>query len=424
MRSLILIGLLFSLLSCGYRSCEPPSIVKLNLIDQHGINQTIQAEERLATYQEIDFLSPQPYRKVLRVFATDHEGHHSSCITSYFENGQVRQYLDVKDGRPWGDYREWFESGQLALEAHVVGGIPDLEEHALKSFLFDGAASAWNEEGVCKAQLSYSRGELSGPQRYFHPNGTLWRELHYAHNLLEGVASEYFSDGQLRLQSHYVKGELEGVSTLFHPNGVIAAKEEFSQGALLWGHYSLPSGDEVAHVEGGEGERVAFLEDGGREITTYSHGYPNGWVCRFGADGHCKSRYQLVGGVKHGEEILYFDPPQGNKEQPHLSLHWHSGEMQGVMRSYYPDGQLESQKEMSQNRKNGLSMAWYRDGSLMMIEEYHEDRLIKGQYFSQGRSRPTSLIEEGRGMATLYDAEGHFLRKVPYFDGVPDLDAS
>ncbi len=43
--------------------------------------------------------------------------------------------------------------------------------------------------------------------------------------------------------------------------------------------------------------------------------------------------------------------------------------------------------------------------------------LQKGSYLKKGESRPVSTIENGEGTATLFDKEGHFLKRALYHKG-------
>jgi len=83
------------------------------------------------------------------------------------------------------------------------------------------------------------------------------------------------------------------------------------------------------------------------------------------------------------------------------------------------NGVIESQRVWADNQKNGLSSAWYQDGSLMLIEEYEKDKLMKGDYFRRGEKLPVTQILNGNGTATLFDAVGTFKRKVEYYSGKP-----
>jgi antitoxin component YwqK of YwqJK toxin-antitoxin module len=55
----------------------------------------------------------------------------------------------------------------------------------------------------------------------------------------------------------------------------------------------------------------------------------------------------------------------------------------------------------------------------MLLEEYENDHLIQGYYWKKGDLREVSSIDQGNGTATLYDAEGIFLKKISYKKGEP-----
>ena len=101
------------------------------------------------------------------------------------------------------------------------------------------------------------------------------------------------------------------------------------------------------------------------------------------------------------------------------SLYWDEDIIHGIVKTWYDNGQLESQKEITKNNKNGTSCSWYRDGSLMLIEEYENNILLKGSYYKSNHPEPISTIFDGNGIATLYNSDGTFLRKVRYQKGLP-----
>ena len=104
-----------------------------------------------------------------------------------------------------------------------------------------------------------------------------------------------------------------------------------------------------------------------------------------------------------------------------LSINWVQGKILGAVKTWYPNGQLESQKNYSDNMKNGIATAWYNDGSIMFMEEYEKDKLVKGEYFRRGDSFPITEIKQGIGTASLFDSEGRFLRKISYHNGKPEI---
>ena len=65
------------------------------------------------------------------------------------------------------------------------------------------------------------------------------------------------------------------------------------------------------------------------------------------------------------------------------------------MKTWYDNGQLQSQREYCRNQKSGTALNWYRDGSLMALEEYEEDRLVKGQYYKMNQKELVSSVLNG-----------------------------
>ena len=58
----------------------------------------------------------------------------------------------------------------------------------------------------------------------------------------------------------------------------------------------------------------------------------------------------------------------------------------------------------------------------MAVEEYEHDLLTKGTYFKKGDSIPVSRVQDGEGVATLFDRRGHFLKKVNYAKSRPVVE--
>lgn len=404
--------------SCFHRykqSGDIPELISINVIDRNGISETITNQDRLTKYDHVDFLQPQPYQKVLRVFERDRAGQMRAEITSYHPNGQIRQYLEVINSRACGAYKEWHSNGTLKVEAAVVNGTPDIGPTAEASWLFDGCCQSWNESGNLLATIYYNKGELEGVSTYYHLNGNTWKLVPFREGKIEGDFQVFTEDGCLTQQTHYTQGVMNGAALRYWKGDLLAAKELFREGKLLEGDYFDKNQVAIAQIREGKGFRVLFGKEGVSEIQEYRLGEPGGVVKVFRSNGTLSETYNLQHGVKHGEEIDY--DPQTNK--PMLSLNWHEGKIQGIVKTWYPNGVLESQREMSENSKNGISTAWYLDGSLMLIEEYDHDRLVKGEYFMRGEKFPTSEVREGKGTATLYNPEGNFLRRVAYRNGQP-----
>ena len=81
--------LLFAAFGCSHYSPEGDPLVAIQIQDRNGFTETISTPERLENYSKVDFLSSQPFKKVLRVYKS--EGKNHSVITTYHPNGSIAQ---------------------------------------------------------------------------------------------------------------------------------------------------------------------------------------------------------------------------------------------------------------------------------------------------------------------------------------------
>lgn len=415
----LIIPLLLIIASC-HHPVKNEAIAVIQIQDRNGLTETISNPDRLIPYQSIDFLSTQPYKKVTRIYKE--EGKNRSKITTYHPNGIAFQYLEAEEMRAHGLYREWFPNGQLRLEAKVIGGTADLVPGVQEDWVFDSLSRVWDEQGHLMAEIPYDKGVLSGKSIYYYPSGQVERELSFDKNKLDGLATEYWPSGLVKSTTFCKKGVKEGESLGYFEQGTLSWKEDYLDGRLRNGTYYNSQGEIVSEVENGGGFQALF-ENGAMTLTEYKIGLPEGLVKKFSRSGELQKTYSMKNGKKQGEEIEYFltEELEGINEKlvPKLSISWHENAIHGCVKTWYNNRQLQSQREYSRNQRSGPSLAWYRDGSLMIYEEYEEDRLLSGQYYKIQRKDPISSILNGNGIATLHDETGAFIRKVPYLKGKP-----
>ena len=405
--------------SMGYRD-QSQSLISINIVDRNGMTETVSSRDRLRRYESVDFMETQPYEKVMRVYGRDSCGDIPAIITSYHPNGQVRQYLEVVNNRACGSYREWHSNGQLKVEMTLVGGVGDIGTAAEKSWMIDGESCAWDEEGHRVAAIPYIKGVLDGDSIYYHDNGNLWKRVPFKNGLLHGDYALFCADGTLLQTTPYVGGKCHGTAYRYWNGDTIAACERYCDDLLEEGTYYTPQGSCICTIANGNGTRALFGKDAVAELREYRNGVEEGQVEVLDARGRCIATYCIKDGEKNGEEIEYAPMRPGQKKaKPRLSVNWVDGRIQGKVRTWYSNGQLESQREISENQKNGIATAWYEDGSLMLLEEYEHDTLKSGKYFRIGEKIPVTEVRDGKGIATIYDSVGNFLRKVDYQNGMP-----
>lgn len=416
MNRIFYIGFVFFASCYTSKALHQQKLSSIQLIDRHGVRETISTDERLKSYQRNDFLLAQPYEKVVRVFTPNPEGQVISKLTSYHENGQIKQYLEVLSGRAHGMYREWYENGQERVRFTVIEGVGDLSQTALKSFIIDGLSEAWDSKGNIIARISYSRGRLVDTTYLYHSNGQIKSSIPYHNGAIHGIVSNYDEEGTFIGSSSYNLGKLHGKSISVGCTNNPPLEEDYENDQLVWGKYYDFENNIISHVENGSGIRSTFIEGKLAKQYQVSQGKLVGAVTCFDTTGNIINRYHLnERGEKDGSEVVYY--PGANS--PQLQLEWLAGEVHGLVKTWYLSGILESEREFSHNKKEGLHLAWYMNGNIMLMEEYENDVLCKGSYYKLGKKDPISTIQKGYGTATLYDKDGRFLRKINYERGLP-----
>lgn len=411
---------LLLVLAAGCNRASNDPLVVIQIQDRNGLTETISTPDRIASYEAVDFLTAQPFKKVLRAYKK--EGKNHSKITTYHPNGMIAQYLEAEEMRAHGAYKEWFENGQIKIEATVVGGTADVAPGTQQDWLFDGISQVFDEQGSPVARLSYNKGMLEGPSIYYYSTGGIQRELPFVKNDLEGEAFEFSINGELKSKIQYKKGLKEGSCLAYFDDSKIALVEDYTDGLLRKGTYYTPKGELISEVDNGGGFQ-ALYEGSALTLIEFRMGKPNGLVRKYTSKGELLRSFYLKNGKKHGEEIEYYLPSElelpSDRPLHKLSVNWNENTIHGFVKTWYNTGSHQSEREYCRNQKQGTALGWYKDGALMLLEEYEEDRLVKGQYFKINTKEPASTIANGNGVAYLYDETGSFIRKVPYSKGKP-----
>jgi len=398
---------------------DAAKLVSVSIMDRNGMSETVSAKERLKNYEHSNYLTAQPYQKVLRVFAKDKNGDALSIISSYYPTGQIRQYLECSNGRAHGTYLEWHPNGKKKLKATILGGAADLDEKSQTTWAFNGQSYCWNEDGKQIAIIPYAHGILEGISRYYYPSGALSEEIPYQKGEIEGNVLSYDENGTILETTEYVHGQKNGPAKSFWAASTVQSEELWQDDLLQEGRYYQKDGTLIAEVINSHGKRALFSDTALSETQEYHSGRPEGEVLLFDEHGATMRRFSVKDGEKHGLETHYW---KKNPTLAKLSMNWDRGQIHGTVKSWYANGAPESSKEMSRNLKQGLFTAWYSDGKIMMIEEYEKDKLVRGDYIKHGDTKPVSQVISGKGIATFYDADGTFRTRVTYLDGKPVID--
>ncbi len=401
------------------RAAKSEKLARVHIVDRNGLKETVSVQNRLDMYAKNDFLSPQPYRQVVRTYVSNADGKTPSKMTTYHENGQVAEYIELINGRAFGAYRSWHPNGMQSVEAFVIEGMGALDDLAKPSWVFDGKSCAWDPKGNLAAEFYYDKGKLTGNALYYYPSGQVSCICPYRDGAIEGEEVLYSKTGEVIGKTHYAQGKKEGPSFFRGDREIPPYSEAYCEGKLIEGEYVDFSGEKIAQIHQGCGVKAIFAEGALAEKREYRNGIEEGTMRYFTKDGGVINTIEVKEGLKEGEEWVYYPLEDNQGKKPKLYVQWHQGAIHGLSRSWYPNGNLESEREFCDNKKHGVSSAWYANGALRLIETYENDLLKTGAYYSKMGESIVSTVENGTGTVTLYDSEGRFLNTVEYDEGRP-----
>src|SRR5262245_50689396 len=130
-------------------------------------------------------------------------------------NGLVGEYLEVKNGKPSGAYREFFDdgtvrhatfyrSGKVSADFWPTGQVKRKQSRQGKLTVIE-----WYYPGgqLQKRYVQNKDGYAAEPIRRFHENGQLAEEITTVEGDKLGPWLKFFSDGSPQLQAEYSKDQ-------------------------------------------------------------------------------------------------------------------------------------------------------------------------------------------------------------------------
>ncbi|MDG1126993.1 MAG: toxin-antitoxin system YwqK family antitoxin [Hellea sp.] len=157
----------------------------------------------------------------------------------YHENGQLKEKVNIKDGRANGPSEVYSKEGVLRSkidwkEGDIVGMMVYFENGQLmkntghQNMKPQGATEEYYPNGQLKEKMNYKDGELVGVVERYYDNGQLQEKKTYKDGNPIGVVVKYYDNGQIQEKSYYKNGKLEGILEKYHPKSdtMCSDKEE------------------------------------------------------------------------------------------------------------------------------------------------------------------------------------------------------
>lgn len=170
----------------------------------------------------------------------DSQGRKQGYWQKKFPGGVLMYEGNFKDGKPVGEMRRYYETGNLKVIMYYKEGS---DWYKTKFFYNDGEIagegsyfqnlkdSLWTYysyySGAVTSSENYSKGSKHGIEKKFYENGQVSEELEWSMNVKHGIWKQYFDDGTSKLISSHSYGKVSGLYRFYWPNGKEFIKGQF-----------------------------------------------------------------------------------------------------------------------------------------------------------------------------------------------------
>lgn len=316
-----------------------------------------------------------------------------------YPGGQVASEGLLRDGRPDGLWKTYYESGQLKS----IGKRTD--------FLLDSTWVFFSEAGDTTLIVNYRKDLKNGPRFTFGKEDILMEP--FVNDIRQGEGKRYDKNQHLIQTITYRNGVEEGISPIFDTTGLLREIVTYRKGFVMT--------REVVNRYDHEGKKhgywKTFFDDWSVHTECYyRHGLRNGFYKEYDEKGNLKKIIKYVNDV---EQVLE------SEMKPLVVQH-----------EYYPSGKVKREASFRDGKREGVWREFDENGKVLNSQTYENGVLVgqgivdtdgkrRGQYkefYPDSTLRAEGLFVEGQrsGEWKFYYNNGQIQEIGCYKEGQPD----
>ena len=148
----------------------------------------------------------------------------SGNTLDFYPNGQYKEVIYYKKGKPHGQKDRFYENGQLASTGNYIDGN---EDGVWDRYDILGLKENY-KDGKLKSKGNFKDGKEDGPWEFYGTIATL-EKGNFKEGKKDGVWTTYFQDGQVHTIS-FKDGILNGPNHMYRPDGTLAVLHNYLNG--------------------------------------------------------------------------------------------------------------------------------------------------------------------------------------------------
>jgi antitoxin component YwqK of YwqJK toxin-antitoxin module/Tfp pilus assembly protein PilF len=348
--------------------------------------------------------------------------------TGYYSHGQIQSEGWYANDQAEGSWNYYDEMGKISnrsyyLRDEIYGYKEEYSPNGHKTFEYK-YQNGWIAElkqfdSSGKILIHDTFPEGTGKYLLVYPNGNKMEEGAYQKGFFTGPVIKYFFDGSIASIQYYVKGQLDSIYVSYFYKGIKKTEGRFRLGKKTgtWKIYNengILNYTENYLEDHLNGPRTYFYPNGNIEYEfNYKNDERNGIVKRLEGDG------TLAYWVRYdeGDPVAYSYSDKTGKilsEIPilHDSVH---------LKTFYPNGNVSRECIFVDGQLNGVDRLYYGNGQLYSIDssEYNVTEGIALKYFANGnlKSAYNYFHDNPHGLCKEYYENGVIEKEINFWNG-------
>ena len=369
----------------------------------------------------------------------------SEYQTFTYPNGQISSEGILRDGRPDGLWKTYYESGQLKS----IGKRTE--------FLLDSTWVFLKENGDTSLVVNYKKDLKNGP-RFTYSETEIVMEP-FVNDVRQGEGKRVDKKGRLLQTMNFVNGLEEGISPVFDTTGLLREIVTYRKGFVMT-REALNRYDRDGKKHG---YWKTFFDDWSVHTECYyRHGLRDGFYKEYDEKGNLKKITKYVNDVEQVLEsemkplVVQYEYYSDGKIKREASFRdgkkegvWREfdekgnvvssqtyqkgvltgqgivdtdGKRRGYFKEFYPDNSLRAEGIFVEGQRSGEWKFYYQNGKVQEVGNYTDGQPdgIWIWYYENGQKQIEEQFYKGmeNGPYVEYDTKGNTIVTGTYFDGM------
>ncbi|WP_295673319.1 hypothetical protein [uncultured Mucilaginibacter sp.] len=345
------------------------------------------------------------------------DGKENGLYTGYYLNGRPETSGWFADGEWQGEWQFYDEAGRITTKSYYLDGDldgykelfhPDGKKYTEEKYKtgwlekltqFDDAGNVMAVDSLPKSsgkytlvypggktmeQGCYVNGEFEGPYKTYYFDGSLESSYFYKKGVRDSSFVSYIYGGLKKSEGMYKNGSKTGVWREYNDDGKLTSTLQYENDAL-------------------NGAKTYYLPNGSKYIVSvYKDDLLEGAEQRFDPDGTLA--YEVYFEGDRAKAYSYLD--KDGKLLAPIPI----SSVNGVMKSYYPNGKPSRDCTYNDGKKNGIELVYYNNGQLLSSDtaSYGLSNGVYREYYKNGKPKSVYryIIDNADGVCSDFDENG------------------